>query len=441
MPLYLGSDLISDVYIGIAAGGIATTAISITANGSYTPPSGTYYSGINVNVPIGSTINNQNKTVTPTTSTQTIQAASGYTGLGTVTINPIPSEFIVPSGTTQITANGSYDISHYATATVNVASGSTINNQNITITPSESTTVVSATSGYTGLGTVTVNGISTTYIGSQVPQKSFSDLNISGNTVTVPFGYYDTTATASLTISTATNSIITGQAYLEATNDYGWRTTISLPAGYYNALSLTATYSSFFPAPSAPATDNKILLGYEVYDKDGKKITGSMANNSYSATLNQSTTSVTIPAGYHDGTGTVNHVTVTVPNPTISVSSTNGVITASGTWTRGFTTNASYTATAIPYTTLGATTYNATSNNITIAAGRYLTGTQTIRGVTTSGIAAGDIRSGVVVQVGDSASAGRIVNVTGSLVVNKYYTGSSAPSSSLGNNGDIYLQT
>ena len=32
-------------------------------------------------------------------------------------------------------------------------------------------------------------------------------------------------------------------------------------------------------------------------------------------------------------------------------------------------------------------------------------------------------------------------SVTGNLVINKYYTGSSAPSSSLGNNGDLYLQT
>lgn len=30
--------------------------------------------------------------------------------------------------------------------------------------------------------------------------------------------------------------------------------------------------------------------------------------------------------------------------------------------------------------------------------------------------------------------------VTGTLVVQKYYTGSSAPSSSLGNNGDLYFQ-
>mgnify|MGYP003303335447 CR=1 FL=1 len=29
--------------------------------------------------------------------------------------------------------------------------------------------------------------------------------------------------------------------------------------------------------------------------------------------------------------------------------------------------------------------------------------------------------------------------ITGNLVINKYYTGSSEPSSSLGNNGDLYL--
>lgn len=30
--------------------------------------------------------------------------------------------------------------------------------------------------------------------------------------------------------------------------------------------------------------------------------------------------------------------------------------------------------------------------------------------------------------------------VTGTLVIQRYYTGSSAPSSSLGNNGDLYLE-
>lgn len=31
--------------------------------------------------------------------------------------------------------------------------------------------------------------------------------------------------------------------------------------------------------------------------------------------------------------------------------------------------------------------------------------------------------------------------LTGSLVINKYYTGSGSPSSSLGNDGDLYLET
>lgn len=38
-------------------------------------------------------VNNQNKSVTPTRETQIITADSDYTGLGTVTVNPIPPEY------------------------------------------------------------------------------------------------------------------------------------------------------------------------------------------------------------------------------------------------------------------------------------------------------------------------------------------------------------
>lgn len=60
-----------------------------------------------------------------------------------------------------------------------------------------------------------------------------------------------------------------------------------------------------------------------------------------------------------------------------------------------------------------AATYDVSGSNQTIAANQFLTGAQTIRGVTTENIAAANIKYGVNIKVGDTASAGRIKNVTG----------------------------
>lgn len=70
----------------------------------------------------------QTKTVTPTTSSQSVTPDSGYDGLSKVTVNAIPSNYIVPSGTKTITSNGTYDVTSYASATVDIASGSSNNN-------------------------------------------------------------------------------------------------------------------------------------------------------------------------------------------------------------------------------------------------------------------------------------------------------------------------
>ena len=68
-------------------------------------------------------------------------------------------------------------------------------------------------------------------------------------------------------------------------------------------------------------------------------------------------------------------------------------------------------------TSKSAATYNVSSSNQTIAAGQYLSGAQTIRGVTTSGIVASNILNGVTVKVGDSADDDRIISVTGTLAM------------------------
>ena len=79
-------------------------------------------------------------------------------------------------------------------------------------------------------------------------------------------------------------------------------------------------------------------------------------------------------------------------------------------------------------TTKSAATITPGTTNQTIASGTYLTGTQTIAG--DADLVASNIVNGV-----------QIFGVTGNVVLQNYYTGSSAPSSSTGSNGDLYLQT
>ena len=105
-------------------------AKSVTANGTYSASSDNAdgYSSVTVNVPSGGG-SMQTKTATPTTSQQTVTPDSGYDGLSQVTVNPIPSQYVVPSGNKAITQNGNnIDVAEYATVSVNV-SGNSMNVQ------------------------------------------------------------------------------------------------------------------------------------------------------------------------------------------------------------------------------------------------------------------------------------------------------------------------
>lgn len=156
--------------------------------------------------------------------------------------------------------------------------------------------------------------------------------------------------------------------------------------------------------------------------------------------LTASAATVTAPAGYYSADVSKSVATATQATPTISVSAA-GLITASATQTAGYVTAGTKSATN-QLTTQAAVTI--TPNNITQsvgAAGRYMTGVVTVNPVpspyvdTSSGTATADkINSGYIAYVNGS-------QVTGTQVVQTYYTGTTEPSSSLGSNGDIYLMT
>lgn len=348
-------------------------------------------------------------TYTPTTTNQTIASGTYLTGTQTISGDTDLVAGNIKQGVTIFGVEGTY-------------SGAGASLQTKSVNPTESEQEVTPDSGYDGLSKVTVGAISSTYVGSGITQRSSTDLTASGATVTVPAGYYSTQATKSVTSGSVTApSSISG-------------TSASISTGT-NTLTLTKTVS---------VTPNVTTAGYISSGTAGNSSVSLTASVTVNPTPTASGATVTVPAGYYTtqttksvssgsatGPSSITQSSATVTTGTNTITLTKTGVSTTPTVSAGYVSSAtSSTATVAltaSVTTKAAATITPTTSNQTIASGTYLTGTQTIAGD------ADLVASNII-------STANIFGVQGSVVINKYYTGSSAPSSSLGNNGDIYLQ-
>lgn len=444
----------------VSISAIQTETKSVTSNGTYKPTSGKYFSSVTVNVP-SETFNTQTKTVTPTESTQTISPDNGYNGLSSVTVNPISSTYIgsavpkkgattitpnsnsqtaissgtyatgnitvsaVPTETKSITANGTYTPSngkYFSSVNVNVV-GDAFDIQSKSVTPTESEQIVTPDAGYDGLSSVTVGAISSTYVGSGVTRKSATTITPSESSQTIAANQYLTgIQTISAIPSDYVGSDVTRKSAVTITPSTSAQTAVSAGTYVTGNITVAAMESGELNTPSVNAS-GLVTASVKTSGYLANTTTKTLQLNTKGATtITPSTSSQTaISAGtYATGNITVGAIPNNYVDTSDATAAASDIIQNKTAYIKG------KKVTGI-MPSKGATTITPTTTDQTINAGQYLSGVQTIKG------------DGNLVPE-NIISGKSIFGVSGSVVIQKYYTGASDPSSSLGNDGDIYLK-
>lgn len=131
------------------------------------------------------------------------------------------------------------------------------------------------------------------------------------------------------------------------------------------------------PTLQNPGDADKLLAGYELIGQNGQVVTGTILSKGASD-LTASGATVTAPAGYYPAQASKSVATATQATPSITVNA-GGKITASATQAAGYVAAGTKTG-SLQMLVQAAKTWTPGTSNQTLASGKYLTGTQTIKG-------------------------------------------------------------
>lgn len=275
----------------------------------------------------------QSKTVDPSESSQTVTADSSYDGLSQVTVNAVSNTYVgsgitkksattyTPSTSNQTIASGTYlsgaqtikgdsnlvasniksGVSIFGVSgSYTASSGSTTPTlQSKSISPSESSQTVTPDSGYDGLSQVTVNAISSTYVGSGVTKKSATTYTPTTSDQTISSGQYLNGA-----------QTIKGDSNLIASNIKSGVTIFGV-SGSYTASASSPNLQSKSVSPSESSQTVKPDSGYDglsqvTVSAISTTYVGSGVTKKAAATYTPSTSDQTIASGqYLNGTQTI----------------------------------------------------------------------------------------------------------------------------------------
>ena len=211
----------------ITVSAVPTETKTITANGTYNPTSGKYFSSVTVNVAGGESFNTQTKSVSPTESEQTITPDTGYDGLSSVTVGAISSTYVGSGVPTQ----GAKTVTPSTSAKTAVSSGTYVTGDvTVDAIPSNyiDTSDADATaSDIVANKTAYVNGIKVT--GSVAEHKSNQDRFYGTNATTLAANYGNTLYIGAkkpinedlLLRRIADNGQVAEMAVLASANQYG----------------------------------------------------------------------------------------------------------------------------------------------------------------------------------------------------------------------------